>query len=44
MDPQRFEAFSRALATGPSRRGVLKGIVGAIDPDIRLEFDYISGR
>ena len=21
-----------------------KGIVGAIDPDIRLEFDYISGR
>lgn len=30
MDPQRFEAFSRALATGPSRRGVLKGIVGAI--------------
>src|SRR6478735_12796489 len=29
MDGQRFDAFARALATGASRRGLLRGVVGA---------------
>jgi hypothetical protein len=30
MSPDRFDEFTKALATGASRRGVLKGLAAAV--------------